>query len=60
MHTLPPVLYSVSTSISQGYFDALRMELVDTGVDVLNVCPGPVESRLLDNACSDHLDKVLY
>ncbi len=31
----------------QGYFDTLRMELADTGVGVLNVCPGPVDTPFM-------------
>lgn len=31
----------------QGYFDSLRMELADSGVNVLTVCPGPVDTPFM-------------
>ncbi len=31
----------------QGYFDTLRMELADTGVGILTVCPGPVDTPFM-------------
>ena len=43
---------------TQGYFDALRMELKCDGIDVQMVCPGPVVSNISLNAFSSHLDKV--
>lgn len=39
--------YSASKHALQGYFDTLRMELADTGVGVLNVCPGPVDTSFM-------------
>lgn len=36
-----------SISQFQGYFDTLRMELADTGVDVMTVCPGPVDTPFM-------------
>lgn len=38
--------YSSTKFAIQGFFDALRMEVSDRGVRVLNVCPGPVESEI--------------
>ena len=34
----------------QGYFNALRMEVADSEVKVLLVCPGPVQTELFSNA----------
>ena len=36
------------------------MELSDTGVDVLSVCPGPVVSDIVSNALSTDIDTVSY
>ena len=38
--------------------DALRMELSDTGVDVLSVCPGPVDSNIGDNTLLTELSTM--
>jgi len=46
--------YSASKHAMQGFFDSLRIELAETGVDVLVVSPGPVataiHTRRLDGA----------
>ena len=43
---------------TQGYFDALRMEIKSDNIDVQMVCPGPVVSSISLNAFSSSLDKV--
>ena len=43
---------------TQGYFDALRMEVKTDNIDVQMVCPGPVVSNISLNAFSSTLDKV--
>jgi dehydrogenase/reductase SDR family protein 7 len=48
--------YSASKHALQGYFDALRMELSDTGIDVLSVCPGPVVSNIGSNSLLANLN----
>lgn len=32
---------------AQGYFDTLRMEVADKGIEILSVCPGPVDTPFL-------------
>ena len=36
------------------------MEIADTGVDVLSVCPGPVESKSYDAVFTSEIGKVVY
>ena len=36
------------------------MEIADTGVDVLSVCPGPVESKSYDAIFTSEIGKVVY
>jgi short-subunit dehydrogenase len=38
--------YAASKHAMQGFFDSLRIELVDGGVDVLVVSPGPVATQI--------------
>jgi len=38
--------YSASKHAMQGYFDSLRFDLKDSGVDVLTVSPGPVATSI--------------
>ena len=42
----------------QGYFNALRMEVADSGVKILLVCPGPVRTELFSNALHSHIKIV--
>ena len=42
--------YAASKHAMQGFFDSLRIELMDTGVDVLVVSPGYVQSEVRYNA----------
>jgi len=44
--------YAASKHALHGFFDSLRSELVDTGVDVLVVCPAFTDTRLAQNALS--------
>jgi len=44
--------YAASKHALHGFFDSLRSELVDTGVDVLLVCPAFTDTRLAQNALS--------
>ena len=43
----------------QGFFDTLRMEIADTGVNILSVCPGPVESKSYDAIFTTEIGKVM-
>ena len=38
--------YCASKHAMEGFFGALRMELAGTGVDVLVVCPGPIDTEI--------------
>ena len=40
----------------QGYFDTLRMEVADKGIEVQSVCPGPVDTPFM----RDIFGKELY
>eukprot|EP00128_Syssomonas_multiformis_P000896 Colp12_sorted_trinity150504_noHs@31809 len=42
--------YSGAKHALLAYMDALRLELLDTGVRVVNVCPGPVVSNVTFNS----------
>jgi len=44
--------YAASKHALHGFFDSLRSELHDTGVDVLVVCPAFTDTRLAQNALS--------
>ncbi|KAL5463658.1 hypothetical protein EMCRGX_G032573 [Ephydatia muelleri] len=50
--------YSATKHALQGFFDTLRMEIADTGVDVLSVCPGPVESKSYDAIFTSEIGKA--
>ncbi|XP_070577040.1 dehydrogenase/reductase SDR family member 7-like [Ptychodera flava] len=43
----------------QGYFDALRSELYDENITVTTICPGPVVSKVVENAMTTTLDKTV-
>ena len=38
--------YAASKHALHGFFDSLRMELAGSGVDVLVVCPGPIDTAI--------------
>lgn len=42
--------YSATKFALQGYFDAVRSEVSSTGIDILTVLPGPVESEISTKA----------
>lgn len=46
--------YAASKHAIQGFFDSLRIELQDTGVDVLIVAPGFVATNIRKNALGPH------
>ena len=51
-------IYSASKHALHGYFDSLRMELSGSGIDILNVCPGPVESNVGANSFGGELEET--
>ncbi|XP_041430753.1 dehydrogenase/reductase SDR family member 7 isoform X4 [Xenopus laevis] len=52
--------YSASKHALQGFFNSLRTELT-TYPDIIisNICPGPVQSNIVENALTEECDKVL-
>ncbi|MBK1624542.1 SDR family NAD(P)-dependent oxidoreductase [Afifella marina] len=42
--------YNSSKFALEGYTDTLRIELADTGIKVVAIEPGPIESRMTENA----------
>eukprot|EP01065_Artemidia_motanka_P027585 TRINITY_DN32776_c0_g1_i1.p1 TRINITY_DN32776_c0_g1~~TRINITY_DN32776_c0_g1_i1.p1 ORF type:complete len:363 (+),score=129.77 TRINITY_DN32776_c0_g1_i1:94-1089(+) len=51
--------YSATKFALQGYFEALRSELADTGVTVTMICPGPVVSEISQAAIKGKSWKAL-
>ncbi|XP_043836116.1 dehydrogenase/reductase SDR family member 7 [Dromiciops gliroides] len=52
--------YSASKHALQGFFNSLRTELaVYPEISVLNICPGPVQSHILENAFTEEVSKKL-
>ncbi|MBN3307738.1 DHRS7 reductase, partial [Amia calva] len=52
--------YSASKHALQGFFNSLRTELTDSpGITISTVCPGPVQSSIVQNAFTEELDKAL-
>ncbi|CAL1575127.1 unnamed protein product [Knipowitschia caucasica] len=50
--------YSASKHALQGFFNSLRTELTDyPNILVSTVCPGPVQSKIVDNAFTEALHK---
>uniref|UniRef100_A0A8C6T355 Dehydrogenase/reductase (SDR family) member 7 n=1 Tax=Neogobius melanostomus TaxID=47308 RepID=A0A8C6T355_9GOBI len=50
--------YSASKHALQGFFNSLRTELTDyPNILISTVCPGPVQSRIVDNAFTEVLNK---
>ncbi|KAK7904381.1 hypothetical protein WMY93_016988 [Mugilogobius chulae] len=50
--------YSASKHALQGFFNSLRTELTDyPNILISTVCPGPVQSKIVDNAFTEVLDK---
>ncbi|XP_070577039.1 dehydrogenase/reductase SDR family member 7-like isoform X2 [Ptychodera flava] len=50
--------YSAAKFALQGYFDALRSELYDENITVTTICPGPVVSKVVENAMTTTVDKT--
>ncbi|XP_076117437.1 dehydrogenase/reductase SDR family member 7-like [Mytilus galloprovincialis] len=51
--------YTGAKHAIQGWFDALRIEVLENNIAVTNLCPGPVFSNLLDIAFVGEAGKVL-
>ncbi|XP_072314454.1 dehydrogenase/reductase SDR family member 7 [Eucyclogobius newberryi] len=50
--------YSASKHALQGFFNSLRTELTDfPNILISTVCPGPVQSQIVDNAFTEQLNK---
>ncbi|MEE6494025.1 hypothetical protein FKM82_017002 [Ascaphus truei] len=51
--------YSASKHALQGFFNSLRTELgAFPDITISNICPGPVQSNVLDNAFTEEVDKI--
>ncbi len=50
--------YAASKFAVEGWTDALRLELRDTPISVSLIQPGPIRSRMLDNARNKFLDTI--
>ncbi len=50
--------YAASKHAVEGWTDALRLELQGTGIEVSIVQPGPIRTRMLDNARSHFIETV--
>lgn len=50
--------YCASKHALQGFLETLRMEIADTGVGVLSVCPGPVETPFRNSMFGNSLSKA--
>ena len=51
--------YAATKHALQGFMDSLRMEVGYRGVDVVNVCPGPVISEITQRAFTETAGKEL-
>ncbi|XP_069008347.1 dehydrogenase/reductase SDR family member 7 [Embiotoca jacksoni] len=52
--------YSASKHALQGFFDSLRTELTDyPKILISTVCPGPVQSQIVNNAFTEELNKPM-
>lgn len=51
--------YTASKHALHGYFECLRQEKSGSGVSVSMVCPGPVDSNLLNICFTDRMNKAL-
>lgn len=46
--------YAASKHALQGFFNSLRIELGSyPDIDIINICPGPVMSKVVENACTE-------
>ncbi|XP_076155302.1 dehydrogenase/reductase SDR family member 7 [Alosa pseudoharengus] len=52
--------YSASKHALQGFFNSLRIEVADyPGITISTICPGPVQSQIVQNAFTEKLNKPL-
>ncbi|XP_052551776.1 dehydrogenase/reductase SDR family member 7 [Tympanuchus pallidicinctus] len=52
--------YCASKHALQGFFNSLRTELTDyPEISIINICPGPVQSKIIQNVFTEKLDKSL-
>ncbi|XP_044127675.1 dehydrogenase/reductase SDR family member 7 [Bufo gargarizans] len=50
--------YAASKHALQGFFNSLRIELgTYPDIAVINICPGPVQSKVVENACTERFEK---
>ncbi|XP_044293076.1 dehydrogenase/reductase SDR family member 7 [Varanus komodoensis] len=51
--------YCASKHALQGFFNSLRPELTEyPGISVINICPGPVQSQIIQNVFTEEVSKV--
>ncbi|XP_061468412.1 dehydrogenase/reductase SDR family member 7-like [Rhineura floridana] len=51
--------YCASKHAVQGFFNSLRPELVEyPDISVINICPGPVQSQIIQNVFTEDVSKV--
>ncbi|XP_029454041.1 dehydrogenase/reductase SDR family member 7 [Rhinatrema bivittatum] len=51
--------YCASKHALLGFFNTVRSELTDyPGITITNICPGPVQSQIVDNAFTEQVDKT--
>uniref|UniRef100_A0A8B9UF58 Dehydrogenase/reductase SDR family member 7 n=1 Tax=Anas zonorhyncha TaxID=75864 RepID=A0A8B9UF58_9AVES len=51
--------YCASKHALQGFFNSLRTELTDyPEISIINICPGPVQSKIIQNVFTENLAKV--
>ncbi|KFV79130.1 Dehydrogenase/reductase SDR family member 7, partial [Struthio camelus australis] len=51
--------YCASKHALQGFFNSLRTELTDyPEISIINICPGPVQSKIIQNVFTEDLAKV--
>ncbi|XP_005399242.1 PREDICTED: dehydrogenase/reductase SDR family member 7 isoform X2 [Chinchilla lanigera] len=52
--------YCASKHALRGFFNSLRTELVEyPGIAVSNICPGPVQSQIVNNALGEEVTKAV-
>ncbi|KAE8586994.1 hypothetical protein XENTR_v10021831 [Xenopus tropicalis] len=52
--------YSASKHALQGFFNSLRTELTAyPDIIISNICPGPVQSKIVENALTEECEKVM-
>ncbi|XP_061854008.1 dehydrogenase/reductase SDR family member 7 [Colius striatus] len=52
--------YCASKHALQGFFNSLRTELTDyPEISIINICPGPVQSKIIQNVFTENLAKSL-